>query len=78
MFLEIVKEVCWVVDILVISMVILKYMEIDEKLVVGILIINISVGKEIVEVVCYFCKKYFEFFIIVIGGLMEESIVEII
>ena len=76
--LETVKEVCRVVDIPVISTVTSKYTEIDEKLAAGISIINISAGKETVEAVRHFRKKYPVLPIIATGGPTEESIAETI
>lgn len=76
--IEIIKMVDEVIDIFIISIVIFIYILIDEKFVVGVDMINISVGKDIAVIVCYFCGKYLELLIIVIGGLIELSIYEII
>ena len=76
--LETVQEVCQVVDIPVISTVTSKYTEIDEKLEAGIMIINISAGKETAETVRYFREKYPKLPIMATGGPTEESIRETI
>ncbi|KAF1304747.1 MULTISPECIES: beta/alpha barrel domain-containing protein [Enterococcus] len=75
---ETVEQVCQIVDIPVISTVTSKYTPIDEKIAVGIKVINISAGKETAETVRHFRKHYPELPIIATGGPTAESILETI
>lgn len=75
---ETVEQVCQIIDIPVISTVTSKYTPIDEKIAVGIKVINISAGKETAETVRHFRKHYPELPIIATGGPTAESILETI
>lgn len=76
--LKTVEQVCKVIDIPVISTVTSKYTKIDEKLKLGVKVINISAGKKTAETVRYFRKRYPELPIIATGGPTDESILETI
>lgn len=76
--LKTVEQVCKVIDIPVISTVTSKYTKIDEKLKLGVKVINISAGKKTAETVCYFRERYPELPIIATGGPTDESILETI
>lgn len=76
--LKTVEQVCKVVDIPVISTVTSKYTEIDAKLEAGVKVINISAGKDTVDTVAFFRKKYPKLPIIATGGPTDESILETI
>jgi hypothetical protein len=76
--LKTVKQVCQVVDIPVVSTVTSIYTPIEEKLAVGVKIINISAGHKTAETVAYFRKLYPELPIMATGGQTEESILETI
>lgn len=73
-----VKEVCNVVDIPVVSTVTSIHTPIDEKMKVGISIINISAGKDTAKTVEHFRKLYPELPIMATGGPNEQSIQETI
>ncbi|BCA86004.1 hydrolase [Enterococcus saigonensis] len=73
-----VQMVCRVVDIPVVSTVTSKLTPIDEKLAVGVKIINISAGKDTAKTVRYFRENYPDLPIIATGGPTEESILETI
>ncbi|MFC0361180.1 hydrolase [Enterococcus canintestini] len=73
-----VKMVCRVVDIPVVSTVTSKLTPIDEKLAVGVKVINISAGKETAATVRHFRENYPDLPIIATGGPTEESILETI
>jgi hypothetical protein len=73
-----VEQVCKVIDIPVVSTVTSKYTKIEEKLKVGVKVINISAGKKTTETVAYFRKLYPQLPIIATGGPTEESILETI
>lgn len=75
---ETVKQVCEIVDIPVVGTVVSEHTEIDEKLNVGMKIINISAGKETAATVRFFRERYPELPIIATGGPTEESILETI
>ena len=72
------EQVCKVIDIPVISTVTSKYTKIDEKLKLGVKVINISAGKKTAETVRYFRERYPELPIIATGGPTDESILETI
>ncbi|MCC4046113.1 beta/alpha barrel domain-containing protein [Enterococcus gallinarum] len=76
--LKTVEQVCKVIDIPVISTVTSKYTKIDEKLKLGVKVINISAGKKTAETVRYFRERYPELPIIATGGPTDESILETI
>lgn len=76
--LKTVEQVCKVIDIPVISTVTSKYTKIDEKLKLGVKVINISAGKKTAETVRYFRERYPELPIIATGGPRDESILETI
>lgn len=76
--LKTVEQVCKVIDIPVISTVTSKYTKIDEKLKLGVKVINISAGKKTAETVRYFRERYPELPIIATGGYTDESILETI
>ncbi|MDT2709853.1 hydrolase [Enterococcus gallinarum] len=76
--LKTVEQVCKVIDIPVISTVTSKYTKIDEKLKLGVKVINISAGKKTAETVRYFRERYPELPIIATGGPSDESILETI
>lgn len=76
--LDTVELVTNVVDIPVVSTVTSIHTPIDEKLKIGVSLINISAGKETAETVRHFRKKYPELPIIATGGPTEESIQETI
>ncbi|QCT92475.1 hydrolase [Enterococcus sp. M190262] len=76
--LKTVEQVCKVIDIPVISTVTSKYTKIDEKLKLGVKVINISAEKKTAETVRYFRERYPELPIIATGGPTDESILETI
>lgn len=76
--LKTVEQVCKVIDIPVISTVTSKYTKIDDKLKLGVKVINISAGKKTAETVRYFRERYPELPIIATGGPTDESILETI
>ena len=76
--LKTVEKVYTVIDIPVISTVTSKYTKIDEKLKLGVKVINISAGKKTAETVRYFRERYPELPIIATGGPTDESILETI
>lgn len=76
--LKTVEQVCKVIDIPVVSTVTSKYTKIDEKLKLGVKVINISAGKKTAETVRYFRERYPELPIIATGGPTDESILETI
>lgn len=76
--LETFEKVLDVVDIPVIATVTSRYTEVEEKIQKGISMLNISAGKDTVETVAYFRKKYPKFPIIATGGKTEASILETI
>ncbi|WP_291292105.1 hydrolase [Enterococcus sp.] len=76
--LKTVEQVCKVIDIPVVSTVTSKYTKIDEKLKLGVKVINISAGKKTAETVAYFRERYPELPIIATGGPTDESIIETI
>lgn len=76
--LKTVEQVCKVIDIPVVSTVTSKYTKIDEKLKLGVKVINISAGKKTAETVRYFRERYPELPIIATGGPTYESILETI
>lgn len=76
--LKTVEQVCKVIDIPVVSTVTSKYTKIDEKLKLGVKVINISAGKKTAETVRYFRERYLELPIIATGGPTDESILETI
>lgn len=76
--LKTVEQVCKVIDIPVISTVTSKYTKIDEKLKLGVKVINISAGKKTAETIRYFRERYPELPIIATGGPTDESILETI
>ena len=76
--LKTVEQVCKVIDIPVISTVTSKYTKIDEKLKLGVKVINISAGKKTAETVRYFRERYPDLPIIATGGPTDESILETI
>lgn len=76
--LKTVEQVCKVIDIPVISTVTSKYTKIDEKLKLGVKVINISAGKKTAETVRYFRERYPELPVIATGGPTDESILETI
>lgn len=76
--LKTVEQVCKGIDIPVISTVTSKYTKIDEKLKLGVKVINISAGKKTAETVRYFRERYPELPIIATGGPTDESILETI
>lgn len=71
---ETVKGVCQIVDIPVVSTVTSKYSKIDEKLAVGVKIINISAGKDTVETVRFFRERYPDLPIMATGGPDDATI----
>ncbi|EOT43175.1 MULTISPECIES: hypothetical protein [Enterococcus] len=73
-----VQMVCRVVDIPVVSTVTSKWTPIDEKLAVGVKIINISAGKDTAATVRHFRENYPDLPIMATGGPTEESILETI
>jgi len=73
-----VQMVCRVVDIPVVSTVTSKWTPIDEKLAVGVKIINISAGKNTAATVRHFRENYPDLPIMATGGPTEESILETI
>ena len=73
-----VQMVCRVVDIPVVSTVTSKWTPIDEKLAVGVKIINISAGKDTAAAVRHFRENYPDLPIMATGGPTEESILETI
>ncbi|MBO0449611.1 hydrolase [Enterococcus sp. MJM12] len=73
-----VQMVCRVVDIPVVSTVTSKLTPIDEKLAVGVKIINISAGKDTADTVRHFRENYPDLPIMATGGPTEESIFETI
>ena len=75
---ETVEMVTNVVDIPVVSTVTSIHTQIDDKLLAGIKMINISAGKDTANTVRYFRKKYPGLPIIATGGPTEESIKETI
>ncbi len=75
---ETVKMVAQVVDIPVVSTVTSIYTPIDEKLAVGVKIINISAGKETAATVRHFREQYPDLAIMATGGPTEASIKETI
>lgn len=76
--LETIRQVCKIVDIPVVYTVTSKYSRVEEKLAVGVSILNISAGKETAETVRHFRKLYPEIPIIATGGPTEASIEETI
>lgn len=76
--LETIQKVCEAVDIPVISTMTSIHTPIDEKIAVGVTIVNISAGKDTAKTVEFFRKKYPEFPIIATGGPTEASILETI
>jgi hypothetical protein len=76
--LKTVEQVCKVIDIPVVSTVTSKYTKIDEKLKLGVKVINISAGKKTAETVAYFRERYPELPIIATGGPTDDSIIETI
>lgn len=76
--LKTVEQVCKVIDIPVVSTVTSKYTKIDEKLKLGVKVINISAGKKTAETVRYFRERYPKLPIIATGGPTDESILETI
>lgn len=75
---ETVKMVAQVVDIPVVSTVTSIYTPIDEKLEVGVKIINISAGKDTAATVRHFRERYPDLAIMATGGPTEDSIKETI